>query len=154
MGALAAPPPAQISCFGDDIQTDGGDVWTVEWDGKAKFWRQEQKVGATAGPRRVAPGCPMSLCPRRGSCQARCGQLKGPPAPPPSRPPTPQIRFKHTDTGVYMISHDAKFGQPIGGQQEICGIARKIREADWLAAEGVYYPRSDLADKEKQHEEL
>jgi hypothetical protein len=37
-------PVAQVSCFGDDNQSDGGDVWIIEWDGKAKFWRQDQKV--------------------------------------------------------------------------------------------------------------
>ena len=49
-----------------------------------------------------------------------------------------------------MISHDAKFGNPIGGQQEVCGIPRKTREAEWVAAEGVYYPRSD----KEGHDEL
>ncbi len=61
-----------------------------------------------------------------------------------------QIRFKHVDTGVYLVSHDAKFGNPIGGQQEICGLPRKVREADWMAAEGVYYPRTDVTG----HDEL
>lgn len=74
--------------------------------------------------------------------------------PPTSLPSLPaaclQIRFKHVDTGVYMVSHDAKFGNPIGGQQEICGLPRKVREADWVAAEGVYYPRTDVAG----HDEL
>ena len=51
---------------------------------------------------------------------------------------------------MYMISHDAKFGNPIGGQQEVCGIPRKTREAEWVAAEGVYYPRSD----KEGHDEL
>ncbi len=61
-----------------------------------------------------------------------------------------QIRFKHADSGVYLVSNDAQFGNPIGGQHEVCGLARKVREADWMAAEGVYYPRTDLP----AHDEL
>lgn len=35
----------QISAFGDDTRSDGGDVWMIEWDGKAKHWKQDAKVG-------------------------------------------------------------------------------------------------------------
>lgn len=35
----------QVSAFGSDTETDGGDVWTVEWDSKYKSWKQDQKVG-------------------------------------------------------------------------------------------------------------
>jgi hypothetical protein len=35
----------QISAFGDDTRSDGGDVWLIEWDGKAKHWKQDAKVG-------------------------------------------------------------------------------------------------------------
>ncbi len=38
----------QISAFGDDTSSDGGDVWTVEWDTKAKHWKQDAKVGRHA----------------------------------------------------------------------------------------------------------
>jgi hypothetical protein len=34
----------QVSAFGSDTQTDGGDNWTIEWDTKGKFWRQNTKV--------------------------------------------------------------------------------------------------------------
>lgn len=34
----------QVSAFGSDTQSDGGDVWTVDWDGKAKYWKQDAKV--------------------------------------------------------------------------------------------------------------
>lgn len=42
--ALAMRVP-QISAFGDDTRSDGGDVWMIEWDGKAKHWKQDAKVG-------------------------------------------------------------------------------------------------------------
>lgn len=47
-GALPRPsaPCAQVSAYGSDSQTDGGDLWTLEWDGKGKFWRQNTKVSA------------------------------------------------------------------------------------------------------------
>lgn len=55
-----------------------------------------------------------------------------------------QIRMKHKDTGMFMSSNSqAKFGQPINGQQEVCGISGKGRDTEWYAAEGVYLPRSD-----------
>lgn len=38
----------QISAFGDDSSSDGGDVWMVEWDTKAKHWKQDAKVGGTS----------------------------------------------------------------------------------------------------------
>jgi hypothetical protein len=38
----------QVSAFGSDSQTDGGDVWAVEWDTKSKHWKQDAKVRATA----------------------------------------------------------------------------------------------------------
>lgn len=34
----------QVSAFGSDVDTDGGDVWSIEWDTKHKYWRQEMKV--------------------------------------------------------------------------------------------------------------
>ena len=45
-----------MSAFGGDGQSDGGDVWQVEWDGKAKYWKQDNKArpgvggGAACGP--------------------------------------------------------------------------------------------------------
>ncbi len=40
----------QVSAFGDDTRSDGGDVWKVEWDGKAKYWKQDAKVNISAMP--------------------------------------------------------------------------------------------------------
>ena len=34
----------QISCFGSDHESDTGDVWVVEWDGKAKLWERDLAV--------------------------------------------------------------------------------------------------------------
>ncbi|MEW5313688.1 MAG: hypothetical protein WDW38_005233 [Sanguina aurantia] len=34
----------EVSAFGSDTETDGGDVWTVEWDSKYKSWKQDQKI--------------------------------------------------------------------------------------------------------------
>ncbi|EFJ49609.1 hypothetical protein VOLCADRAFT_80513 [Volvox carteri f. nagariensis] len=85
----------EVSAFGSDTQSDGGDVWTLEWDGKGKIWKQNTKV-----------------------------------------------RFKHVDTGVYLFSHDAKYGNPIAGQFEVAGIPQKNKNTEWMAAEGVYMPKS------------
>lgn len=38
---------------------------------------------------------------------------------------------------------DLVFGQPIHGQQEVCGVRYKGKDAEWYAAEGVYLPRTD-----------
>jgi hypothetical protein len=35
----------QVSAFGDDSSSDGGDVWFMEWDTKSKHWKQDAKVG-------------------------------------------------------------------------------------------------------------
>jgi hypothetical protein len=35
---------SQVSAFGSDSETDGGDIWSIEWDGKHKSWRQDTKV--------------------------------------------------------------------------------------------------------------
>ncbi len=51
------------------------------------------------------------------------------------------MRFKHVDTGTYLHSHEYRFGNPIPGQLEVCGIGRKDRNAEWQAAEGVYFPQ-------------
>jgi len=35
----------EVSCYGDDNFIDGGDVWTIEWDGKKPtLWKQDLKV--------------------------------------------------------------------------------------------------------------
>lgn len=52
-----------------------------------------------------------------------------------------KVRLKHVDTGKYLYSHDVKFGNPIAGQQEIVAMDKKDKNAEWHAAEGVYYPQ-------------
>lgn len=96
----------EVSAFGSDTQSDGGDVWSLEWDGKGKFWRQNTKA-----------------------------------------------RLKHVDTSKYLYSHDAKFGNPIAGQFEICCVGQKNKNSEWQAAEGVYLPRPK-ADEADDKDEL
>ena len=33
-----------MSCFGDDGNTDSGDVWKVEWEGAAAAWQRDAPV--------------------------------------------------------------------------------------------------------------
>lgn len=54
-----------------------------------------------------------------------------------------QVRLKHRDTGAYLYSHVAKFGQPISGQQEACAWKEKDKNTEWQAAEGVYIPAAE-----------
>lgn len=54
-----------------------------------------------------------------------------------------QVRFKHRDTGGYLYSHEMRFGNPIAGQNEVCGIVdRRDKNSEWMAAEGVYLPNA------------
>ncbi|KAH6554679.1 hypothetical protein KP509_1Z315700 [Ceratopteris richardii] len=34
----------EVSCFGGESESDSGDLWRVEIDGKDDVWRREQKV--------------------------------------------------------------------------------------------------------------
>lgn len=54
----------QISAFGDDSSSDGGDVWSVEWDTKAKHWKQDAKVGThtSVSPALLARGASCCCC--------------------------------------------------------------------------------------------
>lgn len=62
----------------------------------------------------------------------------------------PQVLLRHVDTNGYLHSlRQATFGHPIAGQHEVCSVKSKNRESEWFAAEGVYLPRADKADKEK-----
>ncbi|PNW73764.1 hypothetical protein CHLRE_13g571750v5 [Chlamydomonas reinhardtii] len=98
----------EVSAFGTDTQTDGGDNWVLEWEGKGKLWKQNTKV-----------------------------------------------RFKHVDTNAYLYSHDAKYGNPIAGQFEVCAMASKNKNAEWVAAEGVYLPQPKKeGDADDDKEEL
>jgi len=51
-----------------------------------------------------------------------------------------KIRLKHQVTGVYLHSHQHRFGRPIAGQQEVCGSRARDNNNFWIAAEGVYFP--------------
>lgn len=62
-----------------------------------------------------------------------------------------QIRLKHKDTGMLMSSNaNHRFGQPIHGHQEVCGINSRGKDTEWFAAEGVYLPRSDRKAKDSK----
>ena len=66
--------------------------------------------------------------------------------------PAPQTRFKHVDTGFFLYSHDARFGNPIAGQFEVCAFGQKNKNGEWQAAEGVYLPRPKSEDGEDKDE--
>mmetsp|Transcript_16465 Transcript_16465/g.28227 ORF Transcript_16465/g.28227 Transcript_16465/m.28227 type:complete len:227 (+) Transcript_16465:54-734(+) len=34
----------EVSAFGTESQTDGGDLWDVQWESKSKVWKQDTKV--------------------------------------------------------------------------------------------------------------
>ena len=54
----------------------------------------------------------------------------------------------HADTGVYLFSHAKEFPRPIAGQYEVAGSARRTRDVEWLAAEGIYFPERAAARSE------
>ena len=39
----------EVSAYGSDQESDGGDVWMVEWESKAKIWKQDGKVSRATG---------------------------------------------------------------------------------------------------------
>ena len=39
------PLPPQVSAFGSDTNSDGGDVWAINWNTQEKVWSQDTKVG-------------------------------------------------------------------------------------------------------------
>lgn len=57
-----------------------------------------------------------------------------------------KARLVHDETGVYLMSHDKKFGRPIAGQQEVCGTKKKNSDSFWVATEGVYMPDASATD--------
>ena len=63
------------------------------------------------------------------------------------------VRFLHKATGVGLSSHNKKFGRPISGQTEICGMRRPEKNGLWKATEGVYFPEHQDGD-EDEHTEL
>jgi len=38
----------EVSAYGSDSDSDGGDVWIIEWESKAKMWKQDGKVRTIA----------------------------------------------------------------------------------------------------------
>eukprot|EP00798_Chlamydomonas_sp_ICE-L_P023871 gene23871-9438_t len=62
------------------------------------------------------------------------------------------VRFKHVDTKAYLFSHDAKFGNPIQGQQEVCGVDVKGKSTEWQAAEGIYLPDVNAPEEREEGE--
>ena len=50
------------------------------------------------------------------------------------------VNFHHADTGVYLAMTNRQFPRPIEGQHEVAGVPRKSGEADFRAAEGIYFP--------------
>ena len=50
------------------------------------------------------------------------------------------VYLKHVDTGLYLHSNSQfRYRNPINGQQEVTGY-RKDSDAQWVAAEGFYFP--------------
>ena len=48
-----------------------------------------------------------------------------------------KIRLKHTLTEMYLHVPGDTYGRPIAGQKEVCGYAKKQKENQWTAEEGV-----------------
>jgi hypothetical protein len=87
-------------------------------------------VRACTYPRVCCWPCPTHMC---GTCCA-------------------QARLKHVDTGFFLYSHDARFGNPIAGQFEVCAFKQKNANAVWQAAEGVYLPQPQSEDGDDKEE--
>jgi hypothetical protein len=39
-----------------------------------------------------------------------------------------------------------RVGRPIAGQHEVCGSARRTKDAEWIASEGVYFPSREQSE--------
>lgn len=48
-----------------------------------------------------------------------------------------KVRFKHTDTDMYLSVSGRTFGRPINGQMEVIGVSSP-HQAEWSTVEGVY----------------
>lgn len=48
------------------------------------------------------------------------------------------VKFKHEDTDVYLGMSGNKYGRPINGQKEVCGLSILSTNCLWRAAEGVF----------------
>jgi hypothetical protein len=62
-----APSRRQVSAFGSDSASDGGDVWTVDWDDRraGEFWKQDVRVrgGRAEGAQGVGKGGGLQRAP-------------------------------------------------------------------------------------------
>lgn len=63
-----------------------------------------------------------------------------------------QVRLQNVVTGGLLSSSNAKFGRPISGQTEVCGMKKSGAHALWIATEGVYFPTQQ--DDHDVHSEL
>lgn len=144
----------EVSAFGKTDESNSNDNWVVDAQG-ADFWQRGSK----------ARDPPVHREHRRLPDSFRCCRrfpVLPKQAPPLSFAPQPtdnhhinafplgaffQVKFQHADTGVYLWSHNKPFPRPIQGQLEICGVGRKAPEADWIAAEGIYFYSDDDAEE-------
>ena len=58
MGCPGAALCTQVSAYGSDNMSDGQDVWTIDWSGKAQHWVQDAQVGGnycSCGPQGLQP---------------------------------------------------------------------------------------------------
>jgi dolichyl-phosphate-mannose--protein O-mannosyl transferase len=52
-----------------------------------------------------------------------------------------KVRFRHVETGAYLVTHGMKFGRPIAGHQEVVGVPTPGgSNSIWMSVEGVYFP--------------
>ena len=67
-----------------------------------------------------------------------------------------KIRLKHALTEMYLHVPGDTYGRPIAGQREVCGYARKQKENQWTAEEGVtiIYEEEVTTDHDYLHTEL
>jgi hypothetical protein len=137
----------QVSAYGSDDSSDGGDVWIVDWDTTGKVWKQDTKVSETpiacppAPPPSSVDAAPLCLpaTPYRPTARSLCPYVDSP----------RQVKLLHRDTSAYLASNEqAKFGQPIHGQQEVCCMARSDSNTVWQTAEGVFMPTADAESGE------
>ncbi|KAK6795549.1 hypothetical protein RDI58_009003 [Solanum bulbocastanum] len=119
----------EVSCFGDDKESDTGDYWRQGW---INLWTQSDMccllgfLVTTSSLFDLFLLSPLGRLEIEGSGKTwRQDQ---------------RIRLQHVDTGGYLHSHDKKYTRIAGGQQEVCGVKEKRPDNVWLAAEGVYFP--------------
>mmetsp|Transcript_2295 Transcript_2295/g.5450 ORF Transcript_2295/g.5450 Transcript_2295/m.5450 type:complete len:229 (+) Transcript_2295:69-755(+) len=50
------------------------------------------------------------------------------------------VKIRHADSGLYLATHNVKFGHPIAGQLEVMATTSRGSPSNWVTAEGVYLP--------------